>query len=348
MQVHEWNGSTHTMPAVPGRFEVRGLDSADDLSPEWDELATDLDAPVFHTRGFMRAYEHHPVQSIARARYLEIRADDGLLHAAAPIYLQGDPLSILGLVDDERAHLSPMWHCPGARILARGPESLRALAAAFAERAVEARCARWGFINVESESDAVRSLVADGLTCTDLVPRWVLPRELAPDGPTYLDRLRSSVRREFGRHLRRAHDHGAQSLVHRAGYSGLPELMEFVAATATRAGSPRYYDPLKLAAFLRQLGDPVRVLEVRDADGATLSVGVSFLERRRLQYWAAGYRRDRTDIKFSPYYRMWWDMLELMWESGVDVAECGRLNEPFKLKMGLVPRHQVAVMGPAV
>ncbi len=332
---------------VAARRDVRVLHAADELGTDWDELAHDLDAPVFHTTGFMRAYERNPVQRITRPRYLEVRDDRGRLCAAAPVYVQGDPLSLLGLGEDGQACLSPMWHCPGARVLARDDASLLALGRAFGEQAAETGCRQWGFINVEPDASAVRALSAHGFAATELVPRWILPRELAPDGPTYLGALRGSARREFGRQLRRAEDHGAQSLVHRSDHPGLPALMEFVAATATRAGSPKYYDPPKLAAFLRELGEPVRVLEVRDRDGATLSVGVSFLEKTRLQYWAAGYRRDRTDLGFSPYYRMWWDMLELMWASGVEVAECGRLNEPFKRKMGLIPRYQVAMTGPA-
>ncbi|MFI6172677.1 GNAT family N-acetyltransferase [Nocardia sp. NPDC051052] len=330
-----------------GGLAVRILHTADDLGPDWDELAEDLDAPVFHTTGFMRAYERNPVQSIARPRYLEVRDSQDKLRAAAPAYVQGDPLSLLGLGEGGSAFLSPMWHCPGARVLARDEESLRVLGQAFGRQAAAVGCAQWGFINVEGSADPIRSLATQGFKQQELVPRWVLPRELAPDRPTYLASLHGSARREFGRQLRRAEDHGAQSFVHRADYPGLSDLMEFVAATATRAGSPKYYNPPKLAAFLHELGEPVRVLEVRDRDGATLSVGVSFLEKTRLQYWAAGYRRDRADIKFSPYYRMWWDMLELMWASGVEVAECGRLNEPFKQKMGLVPRYQIAMTGPA-
>ncbi|PPK67176.1 GNAT family N-acetyltransferase [Actinokineospora auranticolor] len=335
---------TTSSPGVRLRTHVRF--SADDLPPDWDELAADLDAPVFHTIGFMRAYEHNPVQSIARPRYVEVRDREGALLAAAPAYIQGDPLSVLGLAEGESAFLSPMWHCPGARVLARDEWSLRALCAELGKQAAEVGCARWAFINVEERSPAAAALVRAGSRSTVLVPRWVLHRDQAPDLPTYLASLRSSMRREFARHLRRAADHGARSLVHRADYPGLPALMEFVAATATKAGSPKYYNPPKLAAFLRELGEPVRVLEVQDRDGATLSVGVSFLERKRLQYWAAGYLRDRPELGFSPYYRMWGDMLELMWSTDVEVAECGRLNEPFKVRMGLSPRHQVALLGP--
>lgn len=329
-----------------GRREVRVLRTADELGPEWDELAKDLAAPVFHTRAFLRAYEHHPVQKIALPRYLEVRDASGALLAAAPAYLQGDPLGLLGLRENEQAFLSPMWHCPGARVLARDDESLRALGEAFGAQAAETGCARWGFINLEDGTDTVRALGEHGFQREELVPRWVLPRTLAPDGPSYLASLRGSARRELGRQLRRAEDQGARCEIRRADHPDLPRLMEFVAATATRAGSPRYYDPVKLAAFLRELGEPVRVLEVCDAAGATLAVGVSFLEAARLQYWAAGYLRDRPDVAFSPYYRMWWQMLELMWSSGVEIAECGRLNEPFKRKMGLTPRPLVALTGP--
>jgi len=325
---------------------IRILQSADELGAEWDELATRLDAPVFHSRAFMRAYEHHPVQKISAPRYLEVRGADGELRAAAAVYRQGDPLGLLGLCDSEEALLSPMWHSPDSRVLSLDDDALDALQHAFAAQSAELGCPLWGFVNVGADSPIVSSLVRRGFQCKDLVPRWVLPRELAPDGPSYLAALRRPVRHELRRQLRRARERQAHGVVHGATVPDLVRLLEFVAATATRAGSPKYYDPERLAEFLVELGEPVRVLEVRDGGGETLAVGICFVEATRLQYWAAGYVRDRPDLTFSPYYALWWDVLELMWSSAVRTAECGRLNETFKRKMGLVPRHLVALIGP--
>ena len=86
---------------------------------------------------------------------------------------------------------------------------------------------------------------------------------------------------------------------------------------------------------------------MRDGTGETLGVGICFVEDTRLQYWAAGYVRDRADLRFSPYYVLWREVLELMWSTGARTAECGRLNEAFKRKMGLVPQPLVALIGPA-
>ena len=328
---------------MPG---VRVLGSADELGRDWDQLAVSLDAPVFHSSAFIRAYEHHPVQRISSPRYLEVRGPGGDLLAAAPVYLQGDPLGLLGLADGEQGMLSPMWHSPDSRVLAVDEAALDALLDAFATEAAALRCSLWGFVNVSADSPMVPRLIQRGFRCRELVPRWVLTRKLAPDGPAYLAALRRPVRQELRRQRRRASEHGVSTLMHYGDVPDLAELLRLVAATATRAGSPKYYDPERLASFLRELGDPVRLLEMRDSAGETLAVGICLVEDTRLQYWAVGYVRDRADLAFSPFYALWWEVLELMWSLDVQTAECGRLNETFKRRMGMVPQQLVALLGP--
>lgn len=341
--VHNLCASHRTPSECLNRYT---LTSADELPDDWDELARGLDAPVFHSRAFLRAYEHHPVQRITSPRYLEVRGAGGQLLAAAPAYLQGDPLGLLGLAEGERGLLSPMWHSPDSRVLAvTGDAALDELCAAFADTAAELGSELWGFVNVAEDAPIVPELMRRGFLVKQLVPRWVLSREAAPDGERYLAGLHRPARHELRRQLRRAAEQGAHTVLHRADVANLVDLLRMVAATATRAGSPKYYDPPLLAAFLTELGEPVRILEARAADGETLGVGICFLERNRLQYWAAGYLRDRADLTFSPYYLLWWAVLEQMWSSRVRTAECGRLNEPFKRKMGLSPQQLVALIG---
>lgn len=324
---------------------VQGTATAEDLAPDWDGLVARLDAPVFHTRAFLRAYEHHPVQRISEPRYLEVRRD-GELVAAAPTYLQGDPLGLLDMADGDQALLSPMWHSPDSRLLATDDDALDALSASFAARAAELGAREWGFVNLSADHPMLEALGRQGFRCRELVPRWTLYRSDAPDGDTYLGGMRKSVRRDYQRQLRRYQEH-AHTQVHGAQYPGLVPLLELIAASATRTGSPKYYDPLRLAAFLRELDGPVRVVEVRENDGEPLAVAVCFLEGRRLQAWAGGYVRGRTDLRFSPYYALWWEIVELMWSAGVESIECGRLNETFKEKMLLRPQNLVAMIGPS-
>ncbi|MEV7520885.1 aminotransferase class V-fold PLP-dependent enzyme [Streptomyces sp. NPDC091371] len=324
----------------------RSVGSADELGPEWDGLVAELDAPVFNTRAFLRAYEHHPVQRITDPQYLEIRRDTGELVAVAPTYRQGDPLGLLGLAEGEQALLSPMWHSPDTRLLATDEEALDALQQAFGARAAELDAPLWGFVNVSADADLVKVLESRGFRRKTLVPRWTLRREDAPDRQSYLAGMRKSTSHDYKRQLRR-YEERAFGLVHRADYDGLVPLLELVAASAARTGSPKYYDPLKLAEFLRELDGPVRVVEVRSHEGETLAVGICFLEENRLQAWAGGYIRGREDLKFSPYYALWWEIVELMWQSGVATIECGRLNETFKEKMLLIPQELVAVIGPS-
>jgi aspartate aminotransferase-like enzyme len=333
-------------PAAGAALDVRGTAGADGLAPDWDGLVARLDAPVFHTRAFLRAYEHHPVQRISEPRYLEVRRD-GELVAAAPTYLQGDPLGLLGMADGEQALLSPMWHSPDSRLLAADEDALDALTRAFAARAAELHAPQWGFANLGTDHPLVRTLERKGFRRRELVPRWTLHRSDAPDGEAYLAGMRRSVRRDYQRQLRRYREQG-HARVHRADHEGLVPLLELIAASATRTGSPKYYDPLKLAAFLRELDEPVRVVEVRENDGEPLAVAVCFLEDKRLQAWAGGYVRGRADLRFSPYYALWWEIVELMWSAGTESIECGRLNESFKEKMLLRPQNLVAMLGPSL
>lgn len=318
--------------------------SAFELGEEWDELADACEAPVFQSTTFLRAYERSPVARILAHRYLEVY-DGTRLIAAAPVFRQEDPLGLLGLAAGGSALVSAMWHCPDTRVVCRDDRALGHLVAAFAEQAKLLGCPTWGFINVNDNAAAVSLMDDQGLRRRELVPRWALDRSHAPDGETYLRSLRKPVRHELRRQLRRAREHGAQVVTHGPDHPALAELLRLVANTAARAGSPRYYDPQRLASLLRMIGAACRLIEVRGPDGAALAVGICFLEANRLQYWAAGYVRDDPSLSFSPYYVLWWGVLDLMWSSGVSRVECGRLNETFKRRMGLRPQPLVALLG---
>jgi hypothetical protein len=338
-------GSPATGSPATGRAVAAGSATADELNADWDGLVTRLGAPIFNTRDFLRAYEHHPVQPISDPRYLAVRRRDELL-AVAPTYLQGDPLGLLGLPDGERALLSPMWHSPDSWLLAADADAAGALCGPFAARAAELDAELWGFINLSADDPMLAALERQGLERRELVPRWTLYRSDAPDADTYLGGMRARVRRDYQRQLRR-YGERAHVRVHDAQYHGLVPLLELIAMNATRNGSPKYYDPLRLSRFLRELDRPVRVVEIRENNGEPLAVAVCFLEERRLQAWAGGYVRGRTDLSFSPYYALWWEIVSLMWSTRVESVECGRLNETFKTKMLLTPQRLVAMIGSA-
>ncbi|MEJ3652999.1 aminotransferase class V-fold PLP-dependent enzyme [Actinomycetes bacterium KLBMP 9759] len=335
--------SESSAPVEPVGPSTRVVERAAELGPEWDELCSKVDAVLYQQRCFVRAYEAHPVAAVTATRYVEIR-DGADLRAAAPLYRQADPLGLLGLEPGQEALLSAMWHCPDTRVLVRDTSALDPLVAAIAEQADALGCPLFGFVNVEADSPAVPLLVERGLHRRELVPRWLLETADYPDPESYVSRLRKPVRHELRRQLRRAAEQGVGTVEHGPDHPRLVEMLRMVAATAARAGSPRYYDPDRLAGMLRQVGSACRLLEVVSATGETLGVGVCFRERDRLQYWAAGYVRDRADLTFSPYWALWWAVLELGWSSGVKVVECGRLNERFKIRMGLRPQPLVALM----
>ena len=119
---------------------------------------------------------------------------------------------------------------------------------------------------------------------------------------------------------------------------GLPQLLELLAKTATRTGSPKYYDPKRMTSFLRELDGPVRVLEVRENGGESLAAAVCFIEERRVQAWAAGYVRDRADLPFSPYYALWWEMVSLMWSTGAESSRLDGSTKPSRKKCSSLRR----------
>lgn len=322
---------------------TREMATADELGSDWDGLVAQMEAPIFNTTAFLRAYERNPVQPISKPHYVEARRD-GELVAAAAMYLQGDPLGLLGLPDGEQALLSPMWHSPDSRLLVTDAGVAGVLCASLAARAAELGAAQWGFINLSSGNPLLEVLQRQGLRRRDLVPRWTLYRSGAPDPDTYLAGMRNSVRRDYQRQLRRYRER-AHVRVHGAQHQGLIPLLELIAMSAARTGSPKYYDPQRLGHFLRELDRPVRVVEIRENGGEPLAVAVCFMEAQRLQAWAGGYVRGRADLSFSPYYALWWEIVNLMWSTGAESIECGRLNETFKLKMLLSPQHLVAMIG---
>lgn len=333
-----------SMPATTGTAAAvaKGTATADELGPDWDALVTRLDAPLFNTRAFLRAYEHDPIQPISAPHYLEVRRHGELL-AAAATYLQGDPLSLLGLCEGEQALLSPMWHSPDSRLLAADGDALGALCGSFAARAAELGARQWGFINLSSDNPMLGILERHGFRRQALVPRWTLRRRDAPDPDSYLAGMTNRVRRDYQRQLRRYRE-GAHVRLHGGNYEGLLPLLELLAISATRTGSPKYYNPPRMASFLRELDGPVRVLEVRENGGEPLAVAVCFVEERRLQAWAAGYVRGRADLHFSPYYALWWEIVSLMWSTGAESMQAGRLNETFKRKVLLTPQNLVAMI----
>jgi CelD/BcsL family acetyltransferase involved in cellulose biosynthesis len=170
-----------------------------------------------------------------------------------------------------------------------------------------------------------------------------LNRDDTPDDVGYLARLARPARKELQRHLRRAQDSGISVAVVAPDVAPLPELVALVVRTATRVGSPNYYNPTRLTEFLAALGAPVRIVELRSATGRLLGVSVCFLDHNTVWCWALGYERDDS-LSFSPYYVLWWQMLNIFWESGTEVAEFGRMNDHFKAKMGLTRRASVAAL----
>jgi predicted N-acyltransferase len=318
--------------------------SAAELSEEWGRLASSLDAPIFHTTAFLRACERHPIQEVSESRFIEVRDEQEKLIGAVPAYLQADPFSPAQAERSGRALLSTIRQSSDTRVLALGPGALEAACAAFAAEAHQLDCPRWGFVNVDRASCPETELIALGFEVRGMAPRWSLPRELANDEDQYLSRLTPRIRRSLRRYRRRAADAGVVVERHGPEPPTLHRLLGLVQESSARVGAPGYYDPRHLAEFLRALGDVVEIIEVRRRD-ESLAVGICFREGTRYRCWAPGYVRDPS-LSFSPYYILWWEALRSMWSSDATVLECGRNNDDFKRRMGLIENELVALLGP--
>jgi CelD/BcsL family acetyltransferase involved in cellulose biosynthesis len=307
----------------------------DDLGAGTPGVVAAAGANVNYSVEFMRAYERHPIQPVHGCYYVELVDEAGAVRAFAPCFVQGDPLGALGMQPGEHALLSQVWHCSDTRLVAADatPEIAIELLDAMRDVARAAGLAKTGFINVAAGSPSAEALEAAGVSGTHLDTRYWL--DLAGYGSEegVLAAIKSSDRREYRRHWRRANEAGVRVLTRRALPDEDVDKLDLLEVTMARVGSPGYYDKAKLAAFLAETPG-AWIVEVA-LDGALLAYAILFVDDTRLHAWALGYDRDRS-LPFSPYYIVWGSFMRLGYELGLPRLEAGRRNGAFKLRHGLV------------
>lgn len=283
---------------------------------------------------FLRAYERFPIQPVHASYYLELLDPHGTVTAFVPCYVQGDPLGALGLAPGQHALLSHVWHCSDTRLAAASvtPEVAGSVLSAMRDVAREAGLSRVGFINVAAGSPSAAAFEAVGLKGIHLDTRYWL--DLAHHGSEegVLAAIKSSDRREYRRHWRRAEEAGVKVTVRDARPDEDVGRLGLLETTMERVGSPGYYDAGKIAAFLAETPS-ARIVEV-ELDGDLLALAIVFADRDRLHAWALGYDRSRA-LGFSPYYLVWGTFMRLGYELGLPRLEAGRRNGEFKTRYGL-------------
>lgn len=309
----------------------------DELSPDTPAVVAAAGANVNYSLEFMGAYERFPIQPVHGCYYVELLDDTGAVVAFAPCFVQGDPLGAIGLAPGDHALLSQVWHCSDTRIVAAEPtpEIARELLEAMREVARSASLRRTGFINVAAGSPSATALEAAGLPGIHLDTRYWL--DLAGHGSEdgVLAMMKSSDRREYRRHWRRATEAGVKVVTRRPSPHEDVQKLGLLEDTMVRVGSPGYYDAAKLAAFLAETPNGW-IVEVT-LDDALLGFAILFVDDTRLHAWALGYQR-HLRLPFSPYYVIWGSFMRLGYELGLPRLEAGRRNGEFKTRHRLVPQ----------
>jgi CelD/BcsL family acetyltransferase involved in cellulose biosynthesis len=309
----------------------------------WDALADACDASVFYRYDFLRSVEDHPLTYPSTARYLVARDESGTPVAALPVYHQRtrDPFSTEpggGPVLD--ALVGHVWHCYDTALLCRQPLDVRLVERFWV--ALEGLAARlgaqmWGLVSLPLAGELARHLAAVGVELEETAPRYRLPIATPGGLAAHLAAgVGRSSRRTLRKYTRRAVRDGAR-IVQLPGVAGLDrQVLDLCLGTADKH-APGYYPPDRLAALVRRLGDACRILRV-ELDGRLLAASICLYDRSRMHTWAGGCRYP-AELSWSPQYVLFAAELEAGFAAGRPMLECGRRNDEFKTRYGLVPHR---------
>lgn len=323
-----------TSPST-GTYLTRLVRTVDDVSPEVAALVAASGANFNYGPEFLRAYERYPIQRVHDVVYLEVVDGQDRLVGFVPCYVQGDPLGALGLAEGELALLSHVWHCSDTRLVGEPTVELaRHVLGSMRDLAAAAGLPKFGFINVATGSPTARLLEEAGLAGSYVDTRYWLDLAACGDEEGYLATLKSDVRREYRRHLRRAEDAGVRVVHRHATADEDHERLGLFESSMERVGSPGYYSAEKIARFLTETPS-ARVIEVLLGDDL-IAIAIVFVDGTKVHTWAGGWVRERG-WPFSPYYLLWAECLRLGFRLGRPTLENGRKNGDFKLRFGLHP-----------
>lgn len=323
----------------------------DDVGPEWDELMTAAQAPVFYRRPFLRAFEHHPLHPVLRTAYILVRDGDGVLQSAQPAFLQRDvdPMQVIHTHYPQAlrhtALLTHVWHCYDTVLPVRpGSEAfVGAAVSALRDVAADWGAALYGLANIDAASSLAGSLGAAGLEAIDIEIGWGLDLCRVDSFAVYLATLRSKPRRNLTHDLRNAEQAGLRSEVVGVQEADLNGFVALARATAAKYDNADYYRPGLFQDFVRALGDDLRAVELR-IDGQLVGSALVLIDDTRFHWWACGVDYAACP-GFSPFYVAFAQVLRAAYDSGRPWFEVGRRNPNFKRRYGLTARTLRAYFG---
>jgi hypothetical protein len=324
-------------------------DIADVPADEWDLVVERAGAPVFYRHAYLSAQARTAVMP-AQAQVLVIARDssgDPIAICPASLQAPSDPLGALanrvhGYDPHDRALLSHNWQCYDTRLPATEHRAPLRIVQTLREVAVEAGASWLGFVNVTA-GPQLAALADAGFDVVEMDERFCLDLRDIHTIEDYLQRLRSSARRNMRRYQRRAQERGVvvENLAVRD--VDLDEAVTLIRDTAARHGAADFYRDGPFQDFLHSLGDLVTTIRISDAD-RLLAVGFCLPDRDRFHLWTCG-AVYQYDAAFSPYTLLFLEMVRSAVASGRPLLEGGRRNREYKERHGLhrVPLHAAMV-----
>lgn len=327
---------------------IETVDTVERIDPHaYDAFHAASGAPVFYDRRMLVAAERSPLLPAEKTFYLCAR-EGGNLVAVLPAYLQRlavvDPLGLLAKTAEvhdaggECGLFSHMMHCwettiPGAGAGAGG-RARAELMRAMRQLGAGLGASYTGLLNVGDV--AWMPLLADcGFVARPMVDRWVLDLTGVDDFEQLVRALPTQGRQEMNRQLRKFATGAATATVLAPPYGEVLERQcELCFQTTARRGTPHYFPPGPLAAFVRHCGELARLIVV-ESDGRLIGGCICFQQRDTLHVWSAGITYDRSE--FSPYTIFFATAYRYALEQGLRRIEAGRLNDKIKQRLGLRP-----------
>jgi hypothetical protein len=311
---------------------------------DWDELMRACAAPVFYSAAYLDAYRSTQLQPVDAYAYLMLRDADRSPRAAMPAALlrQMDPVGALAAHEPAIAAnplglVSHVWHCYDTWLLSRpdDQDGLIAILDAFREVAAELGAPWYGLVNVASTGPLATALEGLGAQPVPVDERYFLDLPPGFGMAQYLAGLGGRARYTILKHQRRAEEAGASVRILEPRAADLDAQLELVRRIGAKHGIEDFYPRGSFQEFQLRMGSAVKIIEVC-LGGRSVGVAILLLDGQRLHYWTCGVDYSAAPT-FSPFYVLFYEVLQYAIALGVPRFECGRRNGVFKVRYGLKP-----------
>ncbi|HET9898227.1 MAG TPA: GNAT family N-acetyltransferase [Streptosporangiaceae bacterium] len=306
---------------------------------EWDKATTMAGLPAFYRSWFIAAYESQPLLTTIDMCYLTAYANDGAI-AILPLYLvpATDPFGIEPASPGDTWAISHFWHCNDTHLpaTALSQELVAAMWLAIGQQAAAWQASKFGMVNLEADGPLSRYLATTGATRGSRGDRYRIDSTGIRTFDDHLARLPRSVRQDARRQIRKANGAGIASRVYRP---PLPDLVvrrvcELMEITGRRY-NPGFYDGGRIERLITGAGPELCILTLESGQ-AVVAASISFLCGTTLHNWAIGAEPALLEL-CSPFTVLLKLSAELAADHHCRWIELGRINGPWKCRMGAVP-----------